>query len=182
MILFPGSRDYQQLVFSRNRCHNAPCGVRNRDANWVRNFLSLGKGVCEWEARSAMQFVSPATWKAASGEAWQASMHRARAWIKYAAVFALDASRREVQATVGVLSQPDATCACWRFAMFSRTIQCISSPTISKSKFVIVPVGFFWDTNCCCSLWGNQIHHTIGGRFQSPPNHTPPAPSFEASQ
>jgi len=169
-------------VFGRDRCHDAPCGVGNRDAKWVRNFLSSGKGACERDARSAMRFVLPATWKAASGDAWQASMRNASARIRCAAVFALDASRREVHATVGVLSQPDATCACWRFAMFSRTIQCISSPAISRSEFVIVPVGLVWDTNCCCILWGNCIRHTIGGRFRSPPNHTPPAPSFEASQ
>jgi len=109
-------------------------------------------------------------------------MRRASARIRCAAVVALDARRRDVHATVGVLSQPDATCACCRFATFSSTSQCMRSPAISRSEFVIVPVGFFWDTSWACIVCGNLMRHTIGGRLRFSQNHTPPAPSLDASQ
>jgi len=170
------------LVFGRNRCHDAPCGDGNRDAKWVRNFVSSGKGAWDRDARSAMRFVAPAMWKAASGEDWHANIRSARARIKCAAVFAFDARRREVRATVGVLSQPEATWACSRLATFSRTSQCMSSPAISRSEFVMDPEGFFCDTSCVCMAWGKRMRHTIGRRFWFAPNHTPPAPNLDASQ
>jgi len=109
-------------------------------------------------------------------------MCRASVHIRCAAVVALDARSCDVHVTIGVLLQPDATCVCCRFATFSSTSQCMSSPAISRSEFVIVPVGFFWDTSLVCIECGNLMRHMIGGRLRFSPNHTPPVPSLDVLQ
>ncbi len=68
----------------------------------------IGVRANEWDARSAMQFASPGMWKVASGDAWQASICKARVCKMCTAGCALDAKSLDAQATVGMLSHPTA--------------------------------------------------------------------------
>jgi hypothetical protein len=55
-------------------------------------------------------------------------------------------------------------------------------PAISKSEFVIVPLGFWKEITLVLMSTGHSTRHTIGERYREPESHTPPAPNLEASQ
>ena len=70
--------------------------------------------------------------------------------------------RRFAHATVGVLSQYIPMLACLRDvgAIDSRTSQVSSSPAISRSLIVIVPLGLESEMNNCCMSSGHSRRHT----------------------
>jgi hypothetical protein len=98
------------------------------------------------DAVSAIVFLMPAMETDTRGDASLAWMRRASARVRRPATLDLDELSLLVQLTVGVLSHHAATWT-WRSATTcSRTRKCNSMPAISRSEFVIVPVGFWKDT------------------------------------
>jgi hypothetical protein len=81
-----------------------------------------------------------------SGEASFAWMQRARALARRLATMDLDELSLLVQLTVGVLLHHAAMRTCRRQARCSNTRYWITVPAISRSEFVMVPVGFINDT------------------------------------
>ncbi len=147
-----------------------------RNLFWSWNFLK------DLDAKSAIQLCSPEMCSVVIGDAWHVSMHSARMRISRAAHIAFVARSLVAHVTVGVLSHQQATWACRRSAKRSSTNHWSSSPTISRSEFVIFPRGFCCETTSCWMCCGNSTRHTNGGNFLASPYQTPPAPCLEASQ
>ncbi len=165
-----------------HKVQEASCEIGKRFWNSVRNARCSGKETNDLDAKSAMTFNSPATCCVVMGEALQSSIRKASTRKIRAAFVAFVDRRRDAHATVGVLSHQHATCECAKSAILSRTNQCNNKPVISKSEFDIFPVLFASET---MSFWisrGNTTRHTSGGSALFKPNHTPPAPSLDASQ
>jgi hypothetical protein len=86
------------------------------------------------------------------------------------------------QWTVGELSLNKATCvplSCGHTC--SMTSQRSRSPAISKSEFVIVPLGFASDTRAALMSSGHGIRNTVGGKARFSPMIMPPTPCEDAS-
>jgi len=149
---------------------------------WVRKAQSLGRELNDWEARSSMQLALPGMWKGVRGEAWHATMCRARMWRSCTAMVLQEEMSQLVHATVGVFSHPAATCVCCRSIRFSRVSQCGSNPAISRLELDREPVGLELDQSCCWIAGRKGKCHTIGGRFCVMPNQTPPTLALDVSQ
>jgi len=131
-----------------------------------------------------MWFCLPSAWNGVRGKAWHAIICNAKMRKSCATLTAFMDSNLDTHAMVGVLLHQQATCGVWaRFAKFSRTNHWRMSPTISRSKFEIVPFGLSCIISCFWISGGNGTCQTIGGeKCFSNPNHTPPTPCHNASQ
>jgi len=171
------------LVFREHKINDAACGRGNASLKCVRNLQSVGCLVDKHDVPSAMVLRWPGMWYVVvSGKAWHASIWIARACSRCAAVFALDDSNHDAQATVGVLSQPIAMWLCCRSTRHSRTSHGPNSPAISRSKLVMVPAGLILEQMFSWVEAGKVIHQTMAGSCFLPPIHMPPAPCLDASQ
>ena len=108
---------------------------------------------------------------------------RASARSRCPAMIDLEDRSLSVHATVGVLSQKMPTWQYWSEcgAMCSSTSQAKRTPAISRSEFVILPLGFDVDTRFLMMSGGKAILQTIGFMCEEPLNHTLPAPKAHAS-
>lgn len=134
------------------------------------------------DAVSAIMFRTPAMDQVWRGDAWFVCSLIASARTSLAATIDLDELSLLAQLTVGVLSHQAAACANCIGAMCSRTKNWPSSPAISRLEFVMLPCGFKNVTTRACISGGNSSRQTVSGRDLFPDIHTPPAPSFDASQ
>jgi len=124
----------------------------------VRNVRLSGYVGVDRDATSAMRFISPGMWNVANGDASPASMRKARALNRCAAIGAFVANKRDDQATVGVLSHPIAMWVCATSAMTSSTSHWQSIPAISRSEFESHHVGFDSDYNCLLDVpWESDM-------------------------
>ena len=148
----------------------------------------MPKVLCAWlpnerEAMSAISFAIPAMDWMMSGEALFARRRMDNAATIRCATFDLVDLSLLVQPTVGVLSDHAAMCSCLsESTICSRTNQCRRRAAISRSEFVIPPVGFAAEQNSSCTVVGHSMRQTVGCRYLVPLNHTPPAPLLAASQ
>jgi len=83
---------------------------------------------------------------------------------------------------VGVLSQPIAMWLCCRSTRHLSTSHCPNSPAISRSEFVIMPIGFFLEQMFSWMEVGNVMHHMMAGSCLLLPSQMPPAPCLDALQ
>jgi hypothetical protein len=103
--------------------------------------------------------------------------------MSFAATTELFEASRLTHPTDGELSQYIATFRWLREGTtFSMTSHNRTIPAISKSEFVIVPVGFWALTRLDRMLSGHSIRKIVGMQGWSSPMITPPTPWLEASQ
>jgi hypothetical protein len=91
-------------------------------------------------------------------------------------------SSRLAHATVAVLSLAIAAWACRTLCVSSNASHCIRCAAISRSEFVMSPVGFDQLTNRFRMSSGKGTSQTNGSNSFVPLSHTPPMPRFAASQ
>ena len=92
-------------------------------------------------------------------------------------------ARRVTQLTVSVLLLKSATFASFRLhTMSSMTSRSSNSPTISRSEFVAIPLGFDTDLTLFVMSSGHCSQKTIGVHSLFLPKITPPIPNDDASQ
>jgi len=158
---------------------HASCGNRNQVWNSVRKFFVSRNFWNAQDAKSAMPFFMPTMCKVVSGDAWHVLILTANILNSCAALTAFVDSNLEAHATIGVLSHQHATCVWAKLAKFSNTSQCKIKPSIWRSKFEMVPLELSYDTICAWISFGSLTHQTIGGKWHSKPNQTPPAPFLD---
>jgi len=84
-------------------------------------------------------------------------------------------ARRLTQPIDGELSPSIAMCFSWRGLHTPSIVSHNSNrPAISRSEFVMVPLGFSNDTNCEQMSSGHCHQKTVGVHADSLPNTTPP--------
>ena len=134
------------------------------------------------DGTSVMAFRLPSICSGVSGHACIVLSCSASAWTKCSATTDQRDANRVTQLTVGELSLNSVT-------RFSRSVghtplminHSISSPTISKSEFVIPPVGFADEIKFCLMSAGHSQWKTTGVHWVITPTTTPPTPWPDAS-
>ena len=136
----------------------------------------------EREATSAILFASPAMEVHRRGEVRCRCCRRARARSMDCASFDFLEWSLYDHWTVDLLSQKMPTWQCSRLCMCcSRMSQCSSTPAISRSFIVILPLGFVAETKLSTMSGGHFMRHTIGLICLRPLIQTPPTPVLQAS-
>lgn len=134
------------------------------------------------DGMSVIALSTPAICCGVNGEAFVSCKRRARARTSWIAMCECFAARCWTQCTVGELLLKSAMWAfvrSWQVA--SMTSQSISRPAISRSEFVIVPVGLLSETMLSEISFGYCIRNTVGVVDLSSPTMTPPRPCPDAS-
>ena len=134
------------------------------------------------DSTSAMAFRLPSICSGVSGHTCIVLSRNARAWTRFSATTNQRDANQVIQLTVGDLSLNSVT----HFLQMvghtpSRTNHSISNPTISRSEFVIPPVGFADKIRCCLMSVGHSQRKTTGVHWVSSPKRTPPTPCPDAS-
>ena len=136
----------------------------------------------DWEGMSVIAFWTPAMCNGVSGDAFVSWSHKARTRISCIAMCEFRDAMRCTQCTVGELSLNSATCAPSRDGhTCSIESHKRSRPAISKSKLVIVPVGFARETRASLMSCGHCTRKTVGGTPLVSPIMMPPTPCDDAS-
>ena len=134
------------------------------------------------DGMSVIELSTPAMCSGVSGDARERCRHSARAHTSCIATFECFAASRCTQWTVGELSLNNATCASSTVGhTSSMTSQRRRRPAISRSKFVMRPVGFDSDTMSLVMSAGHWNQNTVGGTALFSPTTHPPTPYPDAS-
>lgn len=83
--------------------------------------------------------------------------------------------------TVGMLSLRDNTDLCRTLLSSSLTSQCMRSRAISRSEFVMIPLGLWSEMSQYRTSWGHSTRYTVLGYSPLILIQTPPTPASEAS-
>ncbi len=129
------------------------------------------------EGTSEMAFCFPSIWRAVMGHVFLAFNRSARAWTRCSAMRDRRDANRITQDTKGELSLNRAT----RFSKSGSqtsymTSQSRSTPAISKSEFVIHPVGLDVERTFDVISNGHFQRNTVGRQGVRSPITTPPTP------
>jgi len=109
-------------------------------------------------------------------------MHSTNIQRSCAALLAFEAGNFVAHATVGVLTHRHAMWVCARSAKYLRMIHWRRRPSISRSELEIDLLDFSMIPLHLVYAVGKWCARQLGFRDLSMPNHTPPAPLFDASQ
>jgi hypothetical protein len=135
----------------------------------------------EHDGMSAILLRTPSMCNGVNGQVCIVFSHRAKAWTSGSATRdRLDASL-VTQLMVGKLSLSKVTRFSRRLSQPSITNHSITSPAISKSELVSLPVGLFRDMMSCFMSSGHSQQNTTGVHVEISPSTTPPAPCPDAS-
>ncbi len=144
--------------------------------------VHLGLLPKERDGMSAILLRTPSMCNCVNGQVCIVLSRRAKVWTSCSATKGrLDASL-VTQLMVGKLSLSKVTHFSRRLLqMPSITNNSITSPAISKSELVSLPVGLFRDMMSCFMLSGHSQQNTTGVHAEISPSTTPPAPCPDAS-
>ncbi len=107
---------------------------------------------------------------------------RARAWMSCSATRDRFDASRATQLTVGELSLKRVTRFLWRLRQTpSITSHSITSPAISKSELVSLPLGLVREMMLCLMSSGHSHQNTTGVHAEISPSTTPLVPCPDAS-
>jgi hypothetical protein len=132
---------------------------------------------------SAILLCTPSMCNGVNGQVCIVFSRRAKAWTSCSATRDRFDASLVTQLMVGKLSSLNKVTRFSRrlLQMPSITNHSITSPAISKSELVSLPVGLFRDMMSCFMLSGHSQQNTTGVHAEISPSTTPPAPCPDAS-
>ena len=134
------------------------------------------------DGMSVIRFRSPGICNGVRGDNCFNLSQSANARKSWEATLDPLAAIQRTQCTVGELSLKSATCAPgWKLHTFSMTSHNNSSPAISRSEFVMDPVGFVAETRACLMSSGHSRRNTVGVHGHPSPMTIPHTPCLGAS-
>jgi hypothetical protein len=136
----------------------------------------------ERDRMSAILLHTPSMCNDVNGQVCIVFSRRAKAWTSRSATRDRFDASHVSQLTVGELLLNKVTRFSRRLSqMPAITNHSITSPAISKSELVSLPVGLFRDMMSCFMSSGHSQQNTTGVHAEISPSTTPPAPCPDAS-